>query len=96
MISDCPQKLADFVNRLRNIDLPVEEVVNSQGDNPSRRFDIEGNKSLGRIVLWNSNEWEFEVISIESGELVFWKSLDQPDDQNLSDALATWEFHMRT
>ncbi len=93
MISDCPQKLTEFISRLSRDGLLVEETINTQGENPSRRFDVESNKSLGRIVLWNSGEWELEAISVETGELVFWRSLNQPEDLELSETLAIWESH---
>lgn len=96
MKAACQQKLAAFVSHLGKVGLSVEEAINTQGENPSQRIDVEGRKSLGRIVLWNSGEWELEAISLETGDLVFWKSLNRPSDQELSEALAIWESHIKT
>lgn len=96
MISDIPQKLTELIIRLSGAGLLFEETINTLGENPSRRFDAESDKSFGRIVLWNSGEWELEAISVETGELVFWKSLNKPDDLELSESLSIWESHMQT
>jgi hypothetical protein len=95
MITDCPPKLTEFICRLTEMGLSAEETVNNQGENPSRRFDLESKSSLGRIVFWNSDEWELEAISVKTGELVFWISLNQPEDLELSEALAILESHMK-
>ncbi|WP_018884828.1 hypothetical protein [Paenibacillus massiliensis] len=53
-----------------------ESETNATAD-PSTGVLHESRLCLGKIVVWASQQMEFEVIHIESEELILWKYIDR-------------------
>lgn len=93
---DSFDRLKLLVASLHEHGITTEWQSNESSDKPSAFVDAQSSSTIGRITVWASNEWDFEVISTESEETTLSKYLDQPDDQELIKMLDTWKSHMLT
>lgn len=59
--------------RSKGIEIEIHIIENVS--NESLRIDFSSIKSLGRVVLWLSQDCNFEVISVDSEDIVFSKNL---------------------
>jgi len=60
----------------------------------SQRLDAETEQSIGRISAWESDEWDLEVLDIESEVTTHSMHLACPSDVELQSAFDVWVAHM--
>jgi len=87
--------LDQLSQKLVLIGIDHETTFPTEGPKPSRLIDAQSAKSLGRISVWLSDEWDFEVLDIDSEQSVFAAHLDHPTDEQLSDTFEEWLENMK-
>ncbi|MFC9709233.1 hypothetical protein ACFTRD_13885 [Paenibacillus sp. NPDC056933] len=78
-----------YAERLQSLGISTERVkAESVGPHlipdPSTGFIHESKYALGQVTVWESKQMEYEVVNIETEELILWKYVeriesDEPD-----------------
>src|SRR4051812_31850948 len=76
-------------SRKIRVDLPTVTRPSQPTDNNGMYADLETSRLIARVTLWESGESDWEVLSISTGETIFWDhcalqtpaSLDQRLDE---------------
>ena len=71
---------------LRTLHITTEPVnhgrVNEQYiSDPSTGFVHESGCAMGQVTVWESGQMEYEVINIETEELILWKYIEQIQEE---------------
>lgn len=73
------------VERLQSLGISTEQA--KQGDmdehlipDPSTGFIHESEYAIGQVTVWASKQMEYEVVNIETAELLLWKYVENVED----------------
>ncbi|MGG4482304.1 immunity protein TriTu family protein [Paenibacillus illinoisensis] len=72
--------------QLQRLNITTEPVnhghVNEQDiPDPSTGFVHESECAMGQVTVWESGQMEYEVINIETEELILWKYIEQIQEE---------------
>ncbi|WP_402876306.1 hypothetical protein [Paenibacillus illinoisensis] len=72
---------------LRTLHITTEPMnrglVNEQYiPDPSTGFGHESECAMGQVTVWESGQMEYEVVNIETEELILWKYIEQIQEDN--------------
>ncbi|MEW4426696.1 MULTISPECIES: immunity protein TriTu family protein [Paenibacillus] len=72
--------------QLQRLHITTEPVnhghVNEQYiPDPSTGFVLESGCAMGQVTVWESGQMEYEVINIETEELILWKYIERIGDE---------------
>ncbi|MGF9907226.1 immunity protein TriTu family protein [Brevibacillus porteri] len=74
------RKSAELQNSNISSEIISSEFIDSKiVHDPSSRVIHESQLCIGQIIVWKSQQFEMEVLHIESEELIYWKYLEKID-----------------
>ncbi|MFS0871951.1 hypothetical protein [Paenibacillus xylanilyticus] len=77
--AECLQSLGITTEQVKHGDVDEQLVPD-----PSIGFVHESEYAIGQVTVWESNQMEYEVVNIETEELILWKYVEKvDDDENL-------------
>ncbi|OAB38298.1 hypothetical protein PMSD_08030 [Paenibacillus macquariensis subsp. defensor] len=81
------------IEELRIVNILTELVKHNNIDeshlpNPSTGIIHESKSCLGQVIVWESHQMEYEVLNIETEEMILWKYIEKiADEPNFDDIL---------
>lgn len=89
-------ELQQYVTALLERGFKVSCNAHQPTGNPAASAEAESSSALGRITVWGNGLWDFEIISIASGETILWDHLENPDEAALDTTMRKWETALLT
>ncbi|BBH20450.1 hypothetical protein Back11_17950 [Paenibacillus baekrokdamisoli] len=81
------------IEELRIVNISTEFVKHNNIDesrvpNPSTGIIHESESCLGQVIVWESHQMEYEVVNIETEEMILWKYIEKiAGEPNFDDIL---------
>ncbi|QMV41317.1 immunity protein TriTu family protein [Cohnella cholangitidis] len=80
-------------SELEAVSVAMEYVMHKNPDerripDPSTGVIYESERCLGQVIVWKSRQMEYEVVNIDSEEMILWKYIGRlPDEPDFNEIL---------
>ncbi|WP_028552119.1 immunity protein TriTu family protein [Paenibacillus sp. UNC451MF] len=65
--------------------------------NPSTGIINESEQCLGQVIVWESTQMEYEVVNIQTEEMILWRYIEKlPVEPNFNEILTEYLYIMQT
>lgn len=85
------QLIANLSEELKLEGFEASVNYDENGPRPTIYLDVDSLSAVALICTWGDEEWEFESISLETGETLYFNTLSQPQLPELDRTIKQWK-----